>query len=331
MRNFTLKGVLSMSVLFVVSALSAQENVILLDVASTGSEGDTKYTDASPLTINESGALSMSGDVAYFDWSVSGTVSYTKAFNSGFSVLIGGMGSTNTTTGSDLGKMLTQAGIDRSGTGEIGIRGGASNGIDTGEGMYFGLDLSDLSSAITMKITGVKVKYLGTGERGTIVNLQNSSKQLTFSISGDGADVELANGSGMVDVSSLEISVSGGDSVMTMLSCYNSAADGNFRIVGLQLTVSEKTSTSNIKDCRTLADNLSLGPNPCKEKLNIRFNSNPAEPVKVRLFNARGETVLPIQVTNNNTTLNTSNLDRGLYFCVISVGQETVTQKIIRE
>ena len=330
MKNFTLKGVLPMLILLAVNLVNAQDNVISLAVASTGSEGDTKYTDASPLAIDASGSVSLTGDAAYHDWSASGTVVLSGALNSSFSVLFGGMATTDTTA-AVYGSLLTQGGIDRSNSGELGIRGGASNGIDVNEGFYFGLDLSAVSEDVAVQITGINVKYLGNGEMGAIVSLLDPGKSLTVSAAGDGADVELSNGSGIVDISAFEILIAGGDSVANMVSFFNSGADGNFRIVGLQLTVVDNSSSTSVNDMKTLADQLLIGPNPFNEVLSVHLKDNSFKNATVELFNLSGQSVLRSQDINNAININTTGLSGGVYFCVFTNGENCFTKRVVKK
>src|SRR5690606_35239854 len=101
--------------------------------------------------------------------------------------------------------------IDRAASGALGIRGGIGNGIDSGEGYYFGLDLTNLNSTAAVQITKISVTDLAaTGETGVIVSRLNPSRKFTFGKPGaPGVDYELAGGAGTIDVSSFNLYLTG--------------------------------------------------------------------------------------------------------------------------
>ena len=330
MKTFTLKGFLLILAVLFAFGTNAQDNVIWLAIASTGSEGDSLYTDESPMTIDESGNVVMGGDEAFYDWAPSGTVTLPKALNQSFSVLFGGMATTSTSQGADFGKMLTAGGIDRSSDGQIGIRGSETNGIDAGEGVYFGLDLTGVSADIAIQITGIGIRYLKDGEFGTITNLLNTAQYFTVSSNGDGGQVEIDNGSGIVDVGNFEIFVEGGKSLSDMISLFNSGDKGNFRINGLQITVIENSSNA-VDNYSAMNDGLILGPNPFIHQLNIQFDADELRNSTVELFNSNGQLVLSSQAFNSQLTLNTSELAPGVYCCVLTNDTNKVIRRIIKK
>ncbi|MBC9798030.1 T9SS type A sorting domain-containing protein [Sinomicrobium weinanense] len=219
----------------------AQNNTIVLDPLPGGSEGNTRYTDASTLQTDASGTVSYYNSNSYDDWSVTATtVTPTGALDKTFAITFGGMAGVNTTEGNDFGEMTSPGGIDRASDGALGIRGGIGNGIDSGEGFYFGLDLTNLNSTAAVQITKIAVAHLSDpGETGMIVSRKNPLKRFTFGNPGaPGVDYELSNGAGVIDVSSFNLYVTGGEVNESLVSVFsNTTVSSAFRITQVELKV----------------------------------------------------------------------------------------------
>ncbi len=128
MNNSTLKNILGLTALSISMGVSAQSNVMTFKALPLGSEGETKYTDSSPVTIEE-GVPTTPGS-EHDDWSVEGSVSVEAALNMAFSIEFGGIKTINAEAGDDFGKLITAGGIDRNSTGNLGVRGGKGGGLD---------------------------------------------------------------------------------------------------------------------------------------------------------------------------------------------------------
>ncbi|WP_201741491.1 heparinase II/III domain-containing protein [Sinomicrobium soli] len=232
---------LSAFLIFISLYANAQNNIITLDPLPGGSEGNNRYTDSSTFETDGSGNVSYHNSNSYDDWSVTAsTITPTGALGRTFSITFGGMSEVNTVIGNDYGALISPAGIDRAASGALGIRGGIGNGIDSGEGYYFGLDLTNLNSTAAVQITKISVTDLAaTGETGVIVSRLNPSRKFTFGKPGaPGVDYELAGGAGTIDVSSFNLYLTGGNINEHMVSVFsNTTVPSGYRITGVELRV----------------------------------------------------------------------------------------------
>lgn len=71
-------------------------------------------------------------------------------------------------------------------------------------------------------------------------------------------------------------------------------------------------------------NNISIYPNPANNILNINANSNIN---KVEVFNMLGQNVMTVSVNDNNTSINTSNLSKGMYMLKLHTDNGVVNQK----
>ncbi|WP_113661510.1 T9SS type A sorting domain-containing protein [Pedobacter nanyangensis] len=217
------------------------QNTITLTPNINGTEGNTVFTDASTIVISSSGAASYYNSNSSDDWSVAATtITQSGALNKTFDITWGGMASVITSGGDNYGKMLTAGGIDRSSSGQLGIRNGTNAGIDPGEGYFFGLNLSNLAVTAGVQITKISVAYLNaSNETGIIVNRKNTSKRIVFGNAGaPGINFTLSSGAGDVDVSSLGLYIGGGSVDDEIVSIFNnSAVASDWRITKIELKV----------------------------------------------------------------------------------------------
>jgi hypothetical protein len=234
---------------FFASATSlAQENVIALTPTPGGTEGSTVYKDESIFEINAT-----DGSVNYFnstdadDWAVTPTTTTIASVKGKqFKVKMGGIATTNTTIGTSFGATATQGGIDRSSGGELGVTTGGGGGIQLNEGMWFGLDATNLPTSVYMQISKIKVRYARTCT-GIAVNRTNTINSLIFE---NGTIPSLVDGQGWIDVSNLNCVVKGGASIENLLSVFNAKTTNstdNFRITGIELKIMENFDCAVIK------------------------------------------------------------------------------------
>lgn len=235
---------------FILCYSSFGQNTITLNPLGTGSEGNTRYTDESEIQIDASGVASYFNSTQYDDWTVSGTtVSHPGALNKTFKITFGTMATVSTVEGNDFGKMLTAGGIDRANNGAVGVRGGVGNGIDFGEGVYFGLDLTNISANAAIQITKISVSDLNAvNETGMLVSRLNPSKRIIFGKAGSpNITYELASGAGVIDVSSLNLYVTGGQVNDEIVSIFNNYDSGSgFRVTDVELKVLSNDFTSSV-------------------------------------------------------------------------------------
>ncbi|TZF83295.1 T9SS type A sorting domain-containing protein [Pedobacter sp. BS3] len=316
-------------------------NYILLELPNpvTGKEGDALYYDTSELHTDASGKASIGGISTEYAWNVYGGTDIATAMNKKFYFKWAGMGTTNTTTGANYGNLLTAAGIDRSATGELGIRGGASNGIDPNEGYRLGLNTLYLPETVDMQLAKIKVN-LATGNRiGTVVNRNDTSKKKTFGGPSSSANVILSSGSGFVNVEDLNIILPGGQTDDDLASVFNSGSSGNIRVTGfvfkviyteqpLSIQYPESTEKAMPKTGRQAI----IYPNPFTETLTLQ-NINPAqEAANLKLYNSTGTCILDKTYKTATITLDLQQVKTGVYIIQVTNSNGiTTTKKLIKQ
>jgi hypothetical protein len=233
---------------FAVSASRAQNNVIVLTPTPTGSEGSTVYKDESIFEISAAdGTVSYFNSSATDDWTVApATITIAGAVGKQFKVKMGGIAVANPALGDNYGATTTQGGIDRSSTGELGVVTGGGGGIHLNEGMWFGLDATNLPSTVYIQITKVKVRYART-LTGVALNRLTTENSLIF---GNGTIPALEDGQGWIDVSKLNCVVKGGVSTENLLALFNAKVSNitdSYRITGIELKIMENFDCAVIK------------------------------------------------------------------------------------
>ena len=213
---------------------------ITLTALGGGTEGVT--TDTTALAFDSSGNAIDPNITAFSDYTVTGSTTQVAAFSGTFNFTISGFNSVNTTAGATYGTG-TAANIDRAGSGPFGIRGG-SNGLESGEGMSFGIDASGLSASLGLQLTGIKVLFAGGAEEGIVVDRGNTTQSVSWGFAGSGTD--FAGNDPFVDLTSLNLIVIGGTSNSDLASFFASYAgpDTGVRIESFTLAVVPEPSTS---------------------------------------------------------------------------------------
>lgn len=74
-------------------------------------------------------------------------------------------------------------------------------------------------------------------------------------------------------------------------------------------------------------NSISFYPNPVKRNT-VFFNTN--ETINVKVYDILGKLVIQETISNNNTGLNVSNLNKGMYLVNISLGNQSMTKKLIK-
>jgi len=76
-------------------------------------------------------------------------------------------------------------------------------------------------------------------------------------------------------------------------------------------------------------NNITLFPNPSNGSITITNNSN--EEINITIFNTEGKNVAVFNKINNSTEIDLSNLNKGIYFVRIKVGDNQLNKKVIIE
>ncbi len=258
MKRITLKIGLTMALLVLVGGMYSQtlspvNNTIRLTSLSPtagGTSGTTANQDTSVLTIDAAGVVTVATDFnptatlpASGSVTTTGTVTIPAARSKTFSIILSSALVINQTTGVDYGSITTPLGIHRASDGAIGTQGPVgtttpTTGIDLGEGLTFGFDLTNLPSTVGLQITKVYLSTFNAAETCTIVNRQDTSSITTV--------IGTSGGTANKDITSLNIILTGGTSDSDAVSFFNtSAAAQSFRITSIEFKLVALSSTWN--------------------------------------------------------------------------------------
>lgn len=102
-------------------------------------------------------------------------------------------------------------------------------------------------------------------------------------------------------------------------------------VCGFGLMTNSTCSTLKVNDA-VLAENISVYPNPAKDKLNIKNNTNMTLN-KVIVYDVTGKLILKLDMSQNNrlSSFDVSNLQSGMYFLNISTDTASITKKFVIE
>ena len=229
MKKITLKNMLAGMLFFTSAIIFAQDNQVTIDPTGGGSEGNSKFSDEMIITVSASGVVSLPA-VATVDWVIdasnTGDITLAGAQDKTFIMNWKGMSSVNTADGGNFGALITQGGIDRASSGDLGIRGGIGNGIDPGEGFIFGFNAENFSSDVTIQITGISFTGItaSTGEEFTIVNRLDTTKNKKTQANGNN------------NIEDLEVFITGGTAKLNVLSAFHSGTGTGMRINAVSYT-----------------------------------------------------------------------------------------------
>lgn len=95
------------------------------------------------------------------------------------------------------------------------------------------------------------------------------------------------------------------------------------RVNGSTLTSISKKYKSQI--------NISIFPNPAKQIVNIKLENLDKESAIIKIHNLLGETILEERTSSDNISLNLNNINSGVYFVTVSIGNTQSTQKLVIE
>ncbi|UGU15947.1 T9SS type A sorting domain-containing protein [Sinomicrobium kalidii] len=321
------------------STVEPVNNILLeLPEPNTGREANALYYDTSEFHVDDQGNVSIGGLSTDYAWTVYGTTDVDRVFHKKFFFRWHGMGTTSTSGGSDYGALLTNAGIDRSSTGELGIRGGPGNGIDPNEGYRIGFDCSDLPDSTALQLLKVGLKFVGGEETGMIVNRNDTSKSISFGGSQSSADVILS--SGFVDVSTLDITIPGGQTDFDLASVFNTSSSGSYRINKFVFKVMSSGTSPSGMNAKTISfetteNDFIVYPNPSAGNITLQSRRKETENVRVRLFTNSGaclsDKVHNFSAGDNRLTLDLQSMKPGIYLIQITDDRgKVVTRKILK-
>ncbi len=213
--------------------LKLGNNVIVLDSPdpSTGSEGDQKYSDISPIQITDSGDVTPTETP---DWTPYGKITVNKALGKTFKFRIDAKAINSAG--------ISDAGIDRSNNGNLGVRGGENSGIEKNEGYMLGLDLTDFDASTSFQLTKIGFSLMDASESCTISNRKSQGKMMVYSGSNTELvrDVKITSDRQVkfVDVTNLGVFLYGGMNHQDFLSLFNTSESGStFRISGFEFEI----------------------------------------------------------------------------------------------
>jgi hypothetical protein len=229
-----------------ISLITDDDTTITVDAAGVVTIG-TDYTPTA--------SLPTSGTV-----NTTGTVTITGAKDKTLSIRLSAGSVVDQTLGATYGAITTTGGIQRASDGGIGVTStGASSGIENGEGINFGLDLTNLPSTLAVEISAVYFSTFGSAETCMAVNRQDTSK--SSSLPG------FSGNSGRKDISSLGISIPGGTVDLDAVSFFNNSTTvQNWRITGIEIKIVEipqgtLDAVDNLIRLNSLTGNQTITPN----------------------------------------------------------------------
>ena len=281
MKKITLKNGLVVAMFVLAGTVYSQtttpvNNLIRLVSLNTVAGGTTSLAgppislvtdDDSTITVDAAGVVTIGSDytpTASLPTSgtvnTTGTVILTGARDKTFSVRLSAGSVVDQTLGTSYGAITTTGGIQRASDGGIGVTSnGASSGIDNGEGINFGLDLTNLPSTLAVEISAVYFSTFGAAETCMAVNRQDTSK--SSSLPG------FSGNSGRKDISTLGISIPGGTVDLDAVSFFNNSATvQSWRITGIEIKIVEipqgtLDAVDNLIRLNSLTGNQTITPN----------------------------------------------------------------------
>jgi len=256
-----------------------------------------------------------------------GVVQIAAARAKTFSIRLNAGSVMNQTPGiPEFGAITTTGGIQRANDGGIGVTTtGASSGIDNGEGLNFGLDLSNLPSTVAAEIVAVYFSTFGIAESCTVVNRQDTSKSTTV--------IGFDTNAGRSDISALGISIPGGSVDQDAVSFISPDAASGFRITGIEIKLIDKTL--GVKDAgASFSNKFIVSQNPVNETITLDYDATAIQNVSASLIDINGRIIESKSSKNaidNKILFEGSSLKSGVYLVKISNESNTVTKKIIKK
>ena len=316
------------------NSLTGNQTITPNGTTSTQSPLNIVTQDDSNILVDASGVVTVESDFnpkaaqpIAGTTNTTGIVQIAGAKSSTFSIRLSAGAVMNQTPGiPEFGAITTTAGIQRALDGGIGVTtSGASGGIDNGKGLNFGLNLSNLPSTLSVEITAVYLSTFGIAESCTVVNRQDTSKNITVT--------GFETNSGRSDISSLGILIPGGSVDLDAVSFISPDAASNFRITGIELKLID--TTLGVKDeAAAFSRKFIVSQNPNTEMISIDFDGSALQNISASLIDINGRIIdnKSSKNTTNNTILFEGNsLKSGVYLVKISNETNSFTKKIIKK
>jgi CBS domain-containing protein len=244
------------------------------------------------------------------------------------------MATTNVTAGTDYGALLSPAGMDRTSDGRLGVRGGASTGIDPNEGFNLGFDLSFLPNTVQLQFVKVGVSDVSGNRIGEIVNRKDTSKRITFGGSSSTASVKFSSGRGDVNVENLNIKLTGGITDYDVASLISTGGTGGFRMNKFVFKIIENGSLSSESFTIDNINPLIIYPNPFKDSITLQNITDITSDCNVKIYAINGTAVFNKTYSgteaNQEIKIHLKTLPQGTYLVQLKNGQEITTRKIIK-
>ena len=96
----------------------------------------------------------------------------------------------------------------------------------------------------------------------------------------------------------------------------------------ITVNINDVDESTGIEDL--LKNNLVFYPNPVKDELNLIIGSELQGEIYLQVINSIGNVVKTATYKNQNEfKLNVSNLNSGIYFIQVNVGENTITKRVI--
>jgi hypothetical protein len=311
-------------------------NHIVLDLPTptTGLEGNSLWNDTSEFHIDTDGDASIGGQSLNYAWRVNGGTNINSVDNTKFFFRWAGMATTNVTEGTDYGALLSPAGMDRTSDGRLGVRGGASTGIDPNEGFNLGFDLSFLPNTVHVQLVKVGVSDVSGNRIGEIVNRKDTSKKITFGGSSSTATVKFSSGRGDVNVENLNIKLTGGITDYDLASLICTGGTGGIRMNKFVFKIIDSGSLSSESFTIDHLNPLIIYPNPFQDSITLQNTTVTSTDCNVKIYAINGTAVFNKTYSgfeaNQNIKIDLKTLPQGTYLVQLKKGQEITTRKIIK-
>lgn len=86
-----------------------------------------------------------------------------------------------------------------------------------------------------------------------------------------------------------------------------------------------------ISDLDSFSDDISIYPNPVNNNLKFNFPEINQEKINILIVDIQGKIYISNDMTSmNNTSINVSELSKGLYFCIINTNNNRIVKKFIK-
>jgi len=311
-------------------------NHIVLDLPTptTGLEGNYLLYDTSEFHIDTDGDTSIGGQSLNYAWRVNGGTNINSVDNTKFFFRWTGMAATNLTAGTNYGAMVTPSGMDRTSDGRLGIRSGASTGIDPNEGFNLGFDLSFLPNTVQLQLVKVGVSDVSGNRIGEIVNRKDTTKKITFGGSSSTATVKFSSGRGDVNVENLNIKLTGGITDYDLASLICTGGTGGIRMNKFVFKIIDSGSLSSESFTIDHLNPLIIYPNPFKDSITLQNTTGTTNDCNVKIYDLNGAAVFNKTYSsieaNQDIKIDLKTLPQGTYLVQLKNGQEITTRKIIK-